>query len=230
MPLTFGASGLPAGGSYSDVILYENLATDTWSTGAFTHTAGLQQRNGPFTDGPQTIDEAYPVTTIPAGLQANSTFTITFWASDGTTKQTESVPIVIKSSCARRYWMPATPRCPAPGTRRGTPCAGLGARAYMTASCPPSMTIPAPVMKDASSEARNAYTAATSDDRPRRPSGMLPLAYASANSCPPRSALMAAFSGVSMYPGHRALTRMPCGPSSTAMVLVSSSTPPLDAL
>ena len=33
VPLTFGASGLPAGGSYSDVILYENLATDTWSTG-----------------------------------------------------------------------------------------------------------------------------------------------------------------------------------------------------
>jgi len=33
----------------------------------------------------------------------NSTFTITFWASDGTTTQTESVPIVIKASCARRY-------------------------------------------------------------------------------------------------------------------------------
>ena len=47
--------------------------------------------------------EAYPVTTIPAGLTVNSTFTITFWASDGTTTQTESVPIVIKASCARRY-------------------------------------------------------------------------------------------------------------------------------
>ena len=68
----------------------------------------------------------------------------------------------------------------------------------MTASCPPSMTISAPVMKDASSEARNAYTAATSDDWPGRPSGMLSLAYASANSFPPRSALMAAFSGVWM--------------------------------
>ena len=43
------------------------------------------------------------VTTIPAGLQANSTITITFWASDGTTKQTESVPIDIKTSCKRRY-------------------------------------------------------------------------------------------------------------------------------
>jgi hypothetical protein len=53
--------------------------------------------------GPETIAEAYPVTTIPAGLQVNSTFAITFWAGDGTTTQTESVPIVIRSSCTRRY-------------------------------------------------------------------------------------------------------------------------------
>jgi hypothetical protein len=44
--------------------------------------------------------------------------------------------------------------------------------AHMTASCPPSMTTSAPVMKDASSEARNAYTAATSAGWPARPSGM----------------------------------------------------------
>src|SRR5580700_7536416 len=92
VPLTFGASGLPAGGSYSDVVLYENLATDTWSTGPSLIPPGSSNGTGPFTDGPQTIDEAYPVTTIPAGLHANSTFTITFWASDGTVKQTESVP------------------------------------------------------------------------------------------------------------------------------------------
>ena len=103
VPLSFGASGLPAGGSYSDVILYGNLANGTWSPGALPIPPGSSNGTGPFTDGPQTIDEAYPVTTIPAGLQANSTFTITFWASDGVTKQTESVPIVIKSSCARRY-------------------------------------------------------------------------------------------------------------------------------
>jgi hypothetical protein len=102
-PLTFGASSLPAGGSYSDVILYENLSTLTWAPGALPIPPGSSNGTGPFTDGPQTIDEAYPVTTIPAGLQANSTFTISFWASDGTTKQTEAVPIVIKSSCARRY-------------------------------------------------------------------------------------------------------------------------------
>jgi hypothetical protein len=102
-PLSFGASGLPAGGSYSDVILYENLTNDTWSTGTPPIPPGSSNGTGPFTDGPQTIDEAYPVTTIPAGLKANSTFAITFWVTAGTTTQTESVPIVIKSSCARRY-------------------------------------------------------------------------------------------------------------------------------
>jgi hypothetical protein len=62
-------------------------------------------RDAPLARGsvPARNVEAYPVTTIPAGLTVNSTFTITFWASDGTTTQTESVPIVIKASCARRY-------------------------------------------------------------------------------------------------------------------------------
>ena len=102
-PLTFGASGLPAGGSYSDMILDENLTNDVWSTGTPPIPPGWSNGTGPLAVGPETIAEAYPVTTIPAGLKAGSTLTITFWASDGTTKQTESVPIVIKSSCARRY-------------------------------------------------------------------------------------------------------------------------------
>jgi hypothetical protein len=102
-PLTFGASGLPAGGSYTDVVLDENLTNDTWSTGTPPIPPGWSNGTGPLSVGPETIAEAYPVTTIPAGLQANSTITITFWASDGTTKQTESVPINIKTSCKRRY-------------------------------------------------------------------------------------------------------------------------------
>ena len=102
-PLTFGASGLPAGGSYSDMILDENLTNDVWSTGTPPIPPGWSNGTGPLAVGPETIAKAYPVTTIPAGLKAGSTLTITFWASDGTTKQTESVPIVIKSSCARRY-------------------------------------------------------------------------------------------------------------------------------
>ena len=103
VPLTFGASGLPAGGSYSDMILDENLTNDVWSTGTPPIPPGWSNGTGPLAVGPETIAEAYPVTTIPAGLKAGSTLTITFWDSDGTTKQTESVPIVIKSSCARRY-------------------------------------------------------------------------------------------------------------------------------
>jgi hypothetical protein len=102
-PLTFGASGLPAGGSFSDVILDENLTNDVWSTGTPPIPPGWSNGTGPLAVGPETIAEAYPVTTIPAGLKAGSTLTITFWASDGTTKQTESVPIVIKSSCVRHY-------------------------------------------------------------------------------------------------------------------------------
>ena len=66
---------------------------------------GSSNGTGPFTvtANPQDFAEAYAVTTIPAGLTANSTLTITFWVSDGTTTQTESVPIAIKTSCKRRY-------------------------------------------------------------------------------------------------------------------------------
>ena len=44
------------------------------------------------------------------------------------------------------------------------------------------------------------------------------------------SAAIFSFSAVRMNPGHSALTRMPCSASSTAMVLVSRSTPALEAL
>jgi hypothetical protein len=101
--LTFGASGLPAGASYSDMILDENLASDAWSSATPPIQPGWSNGTGPLAVGPETIAEAYAETTIPAGLKAGSTLTITIWASDGTTKQTESVPIAIKSSCVRHY-------------------------------------------------------------------------------------------------------------------------------
>jgi hypothetical protein len=67
--------------------------------------AGSSNGTGPFTvtATPQDFAESYAVTTIPSGLALNSTFTITLWASDATTTQTESVPVVIKSSCKRKY-------------------------------------------------------------------------------------------------------------------------------
>jgi len=101
--LTFGASGLPAGASYSDMILDENLTNDEWRSATPPIPPGWSNGTGPLAVGPETIAEAYAETTIPAGLTAGSTLSITIWASDGTTKQTESVPIVIKSSCARHY-------------------------------------------------------------------------------------------------------------------------------
>ena len=104
-PLTLGASSLPA--TAHTATSSENRRESDQRHLVHRrprHTAGLEQRNGtPFGGSQKSLAEAYPVTTIPAGLTVNSTFTITFWASDGTITQTESVPIVIKSSCARRY-------------------------------------------------------------------------------------------------------------------------------
>ncbi|HXL92693.1 MAG TPA: hypothetical protein VN969_27490 [Streptosporangiaceae bacterium] len=104
--LTFGASALPAGGSYSDIVYY--FASSPYSvlgTGPAPMPAGSSNGTGPFTvtAAPQDFAESYAVTTIPSGLALNSTFTITLWASDGTTTQTEAVPVVIKSSCKRKY-------------------------------------------------------------------------------------------------------------------------------
>lgn len=64
---------------------------------------GSSNGTGPYTVNSTSFGEAYAVTTIPSGMVAGSTFNITLWASDGTTRQTESVPVVIKASCARRY-------------------------------------------------------------------------------------------------------------------------------
>ena len=104
--LSFGASGLPSGGSYSDLIYYfAKSPYAVLSTGPGPMPAGSSNGTGPFTvtATPQDFAEAYVVTAIPSGLAPNSSFNITFWASDGTTKQTESVPVVIKSSCKRKY-------------------------------------------------------------------------------------------------------------------------------
>ena len=105
-PLTFGASGLPAGASYSDLIYYFASSPYAFlSTGPAPMPPGSSNGTGPFTvtATPQDFAEAYVVTAIPSGLAASSSFNITFWASDGTTKQTETVPVVIKSSCKRKY-------------------------------------------------------------------------------------------------------------------------------
>jgi hypothetical protein len=104
--LTFGASALPAGGSYSDIVYY--FASSPYSvlgTGPAPMPAGSSNGTGPFTvtAAPQDFAESYAVTAVPSGLALNSAFSITLWASDGTSTQTESVPVVIKASCKRKY-------------------------------------------------------------------------------------------------------------------------------
>lgn len=64
--------------------------------------AGSSNGTGPITTGATTYVEGYVEVTVPSGLPANSSFDITVWASDGTSTQTESVPVDIKTSC-RHY-------------------------------------------------------------------------------------------------------------------------------
>ena len=72
--------------------------------------AGWSNGTGPVRVVPQpdpqdyTLDaEGFVALRVPSGLQANSSFNITLWASDGTTTQTETVPVVIQAPCKRHY-------------------------------------------------------------------------------------------------------------------------------
>lgn len=78
-----------------------------------------------------------------------------------------------------------------------------------------------PFRKLASSESMNATTAATSFERPVRPSGVTSMSLCidvgSAASCRP--------CGVSMIPGASEHTRAPTGPSRTASLRANRATP-----
>ena len=113
-PINIGASGLPAGVSVAGTpvidFYYYTLGGDSLSWGTAPIPAGWSNGTGPVRVVPQpdpqdyTLDaEGYVAVAVPSGLQANSSFTITLRASDGTTTQTESVPVVIQASCKRHY-------------------------------------------------------------------------------------------------------------------------------
>jgi hypothetical protein len=114
-PINIGASGLPAGVSVAGtpVIDFEYAldgSSYTVSYGTAPIPAGWSNGTGPVSVVPQPdpqsytlVAEGYVAVAVPSGLQANSSFNITLWASDGTTTQTESVPVVIKASCKRHY-------------------------------------------------------------------------------------------------------------------------------
>jgi len=48
--------------------------------------------------------EGYVALAVSSGLQANSSFNIMLWASDGTTTQTETMPIVIQPPAGVICW------------------------------------------------------------------------------------------------------------------------------
>jgi hypothetical protein len=113
-PINIGASGLPAGVSVASTpvidFYYWTLGADTLSYGSAPIPAGWSNGTGPVRVVPQpdpqdyTLDaEGYVALKVPSGLQANSSFNITLWASDGTTTQTETVPVVIQAPCKRHY-------------------------------------------------------------------------------------------------------------------------------
>jgi len=71
-PLSYGASGLPAGGSSSDIIYYAIFQSQSilWSTGPPPIPPGSSNGTGPFTTdlAGSPVAYAYVTTTIPAGL------------------------------------------------------------------------------------------------------------------------------------------------------------------
>ena len=113
-PINIGASGLPAGVSVAGTpvidFYYYTLGGYGASYGTAPIPAGWSNGTGPVRVVPQpdpqdyTLDaEGYVALKVPSGLQANSSFNITLWASDGTTTQTETVPVVIQAPCKRHY-------------------------------------------------------------------------------------------------------------------------------
>lgn len=113
-PINIGASGVPAGLSVPGLTLIDfYYGTDGIDTGSYTTPpipAGWSNGTGPVRVVPQpdpaayTLDaEGYVDVKAAAGLPANSSFTITLWASDGSSTQTEAVPVTIMSTCKRHY-------------------------------------------------------------------------------------------------------------------------------
>src|SRR5689334_8171594 len=80
-----------------------------------------------------------------------------------------------------------------------------------------------PVIYEASSDARNAKTAAISSDVPARPMGM----WLSTSARAFRSLIQALLMGVMIAPGATELTRMPRSAYSSASDFVRFSRPPL---
>lgn len=104
-PVTVTASNLPTGFSTSGSLL---ITFTEGIVSAETVNAlvppGSSNGTGPIAvSTPNAFVEAYVVVTAPAGLSTSSSFDLTVQASDGTSTQTETVPVVIKSGSCIKY-------------------------------------------------------------------------------------------------------------------------------
>lgn len=101
--INLGVSGLPAGVSEAGTLLitFTNGLVSSETTGV-PIPPGSSNGTGPITTGPTTYVEGYVEVTVPSGLAVGSSFDFTVQASDGTTTQTETVPVDIKTTC-RHY-------------------------------------------------------------------------------------------------------------------------------
>jgi hypothetical protein len=101
--ISMGASALPTGVSTAGtaLITFTNGVV-SGQTDNVPIPPGSSNGTGPITTSPTTYVEGYVLITVAGGQPANSSFDITLSANDGTTTQTESVPVDIKTSC-RNY-------------------------------------------------------------------------------------------------------------------------------
>jgi hypothetical protein len=94
-PITYSASGLPPGGTWFDEIRvhkgYRILGGTDISPGSSTG-------NGVVINSPTQSEEAWLVVVLP-DQALGSTVTITLSATDGTTTETESIPVLTQSLC-----------------------------------------------------------------------------------------------------------------------------------
>jgi hypothetical protein len=96
--IAIGTANLPTGVSNLGSTIFSFTGYQV-SAAAGPIPAGSSNGTGPITVSAQTYVEGYVLVSVPDGLTGNSTFNITLTASDGTTTQTEIVPIVIKATC-----------------------------------------------------------------------------------------------------------------------------------
>jgi hypothetical protein len=103
--ISVGAANLPSGftSSGSLLITFTNEIVSSETSGA-PIPPGSSNGTGPIAvSTPNTFVEGYVMVTAPGGLATGSSFDLTISANDGSTTQTETVPVVIKTGSCTKY-------------------------------------------------------------------------------------------------------------------------------